>query len=101
MPEENLIEVANLRKEFPARHGMVGRARGVTKAVNEISFHIRAGETLGLVGEAGSGKSTTGRLRLRLIEPTGGEVHFKGQNVFSLSKPELRGLRRQMQIVFQ
>ncbi len=101
MPEENLIEVTELRKEFPARHGMIGRARGVTKAVNGISFNIRKGETLGLVGESGSGKSTTGRLLLRLIEPTSGGFRYDGQDVFGLSKAELRDIRRKMQIVFQ
>ncbi len=101
MQHENLIEVADLRKEFPARSGMAGGPRGVTRAVDGISFNIRAGETLGLVGESGSGKSTTGRLLLRLIESTAGECRFEGRNVFRLDRREMRRLRRRMQIVFQ
>lgn len=80
---------------------MLGGGKGVTRAVNGISFDIRPGETLGLVGESGSGKSTTGRLLLRLIEATGGSCVFDGKDVFSLDKGSLRGLRREMQIVFQ
>ena len=97
----NLIEVLDLHKEFPVRSGIAGRSRGVTRAVNGISFEIRKGETLGLVGESGSGKSTTGRLLLRLIEPTAGACLFEGQNVYELDRPEMRRLRREMQIVFQ
>jgi len=96
-----LVEVRDLRKEFPARGGAFSGGRGVTKAVNGISFAVRRGETLGLVGESGSGKSTTGRLLLRLIEPTAGACLFEGRDVFHLSREELRELRREMQIVFQ
>ena len=96
-----LLQVNQLTKHFPLQGGMWGRARGVVRAVDDISFDIIEGETLGLVGESGSGKSTTGRLLLRLIEPTGGTCLFRGKNVFRLSKAALRGLRREMQIVFQ
>lgn len=80
---------------------MTGKGQGVVKAVDDVSFDIFEGEVLGLVGESGSGKSTTGRLILRLLEPTKGQVSFEGRDVFGLSKPDLRELRKQMQIVFQ
>ncbi len=98
---DNLIEVTDLRKEFPARGGFLAGGKRVTRAVNGISFNLRRGETLGLVGESGSGKSTTGRLMLRLIEPTDGQCLFDGKDVFSLDKSSLRSLRKEMQIVFQ
>lgn len=97
----NLIEVSNLTKHFPRQGGAWGQRRGVVRAVDGISFSVREGETLGLVGESGSGKSTTGRLMLRLIEPTAGTCRYAGRNVFELRKDELRGMRREMQIVFQ
>jgi ABC-type oligopeptide transport system ATPase subunit len=95
-----LIKVENLTKHFPAKGGL-GGGGGVVKAVDGVSFTIAPGEVLGLVGESGSGKSTTGRLILRLIEPTSGTVSFEGKDVFSLRKNELRELRKEMQIVFQ
>ncbi len=98
---ETLLEVKELKKYFPLRGGLFSKAVGYVRAVDGISFHIRQGETLGLVGESGSGKSTTGRAILRLIEPTSGEVYFKGIDVLKLKKEELRTLRRQMQIIFQ
>jgi len=96
-----LIQVRGLVKHFPLRGGFWGRTRGVVRAVDDVSFSVRVGETLGLVGESGSGKSTTGRLLLRLLEPTAGEVLFEGRNVCGLSGEELRAIRREMQIVFQ
>ena len=97
-----LVEVRNLVKHFPVMRGLLfARPAGAVRAVDGVSFSIRRGETLGLVGESGCGKSTTGRLILRLLEPTAGEVYFDGQNVFQLDRERLRRLRRQMQIIFQ
>lgn len=96
-----LIRVENLSKHFARKSGMWGDSASVVKAVDEISFEIYSGEVLGLVGESGSGKSTTGRLILRLIEPTAGKVLVDGKNIFELPKNELRELRKKMQIVFQ
>ena len=96
-----MIKVENLSKFFARKSGMWGDASSVVKAVNDVSFEIAAGEVLGLVGESGSGKSTTGRLILRLIEPTSGRVLVNGKNVFDLPKNDLRELRKEMQIVFQ
>ncbi|MBW3635991.1 MAG: ATP-binding cassette domain-containing protein [Armatimonadetes bacterium] len=97
----NLLEVRNLTKHFPAKSGMTSSGGNVVKAVDGVSFNIAQGEVLGLVGESGSGKSTTGRLILRLLEPTSGNVHFEGKDVFALPKHQLRELRKEMQIVFQ
>jgi peptide/nickel transport system ATP-binding protein len=96
-----LLQIEGLTKHFPLRGGFWGKSRGVVRAVDGISFSVRVGETLGLVGESGSGKSTTGRLILRLLEPTGGQVLFDGRDVFALCGEELRDARREMQIVFQ
>ncbi len=96
-----LLQVENLHVHFPVRRGLFGRVQGYVRAVDGVSFTIRCGETLGLVGESGSGKTTTGRALLRLIEPTDGRILFNGLDVRSLSGPELKALRRQMQIIFQ
>src|SRR5512144_3305708 len=97
----NLIEVRNLTKHFPVGPGLFGVGGEAVRAVDGVSFAIRRGETFGLVGESGCGKSTTGRCILRLIEPTSGEVKFQGQDLLSLGPEELRRLRRDMQIIFQ
>src|SRR5690242_12279649 len=95
-----LVEVRNLRKDFVRRAGMFGAASRVA-AVDAVSFAIEQGETFGLVGESGSGKTTTGRCMLRLIEPTAGEVWFRGENVLGYSADRMRRARRDMQMVFQ
>ena len=95
-----LLEVRDLVKEFSRRQGLF-QAPSVVRAVDGVSFTIDAGETFGLVGESGSGKTTTGRCVLRLIEPTSGEVRFKGDDVLRFPRERLRQARREMQIVFQ
>jgi len=96
-----LVSVRNLRKEFPIKKGVLARQVGAVKAVNDVSFDVARGETLGVVGESGCGKTTTGRTILRLIEPTSGEIRFEGRDVRSMDTSELRALRREMQIIFQ
>jgi len=96
-----LLQVKNLVKHFPIRGGILGREVDRVHAVDGVSFDLAAGETLGVVGESGCGKSTTGRCILRLIEPTSGEVWFEGKNVTAAGKDELRALARDMQIIFQ
>jgi ABC-type oligopeptide transport system ATPase subunit len=96
-----LLDVRNLAKTFPIRSGVLQRQTGAVHAVGGVDFHIDAGETLGLVGESGCGKSTTGRCVLRLIEPTSGDISFDGKDVRSLDGDALRALRRDIQIIFQ
>ncbi len=96
-----LLDVKNLTKHFPVRKGFFGRVVGAVRAVDDVSFFVRPGETLGLVGESGCGKTTCGRAVLRLIEPTSGSVVFDGKSVTGLPAAELRPLRREMQIIFQ
>ena len=96
-----LLSVRGLTKYFPIVRGLMRRQVGTVKAVDGLSFDISPGETLGLVGESGCGKTTAGRSILRLIEPTAGEIVFDGKDVRALSGEALRRLRRQMQIVFQ
>jgi len=98
---EPLVSVRNLKKEFPIRKGILSRQVGAVKAVNDVSFDVGRGETLGVVGESGCGKTTTGRSILRLIEPTSGEIRFEGRDVRAMGTSELRALRREMQIIFQ
>jgi peptide/nickel transport system ATP-binding protein len=98
---QTLLSVRNLRKEFPIRKGVFSRQVGAVKAVNDVSFDVAAGETLGVVGESGCGKTTTGRAILRLIEPTSGEIRFDDRDVRSMSTSQLRALRRELQIIFQ
>jgi len=96
-----LLQVKGLKKYFPITGGIFGRQTGQVKAVDDLSFTVYQGETLGLVGESGCGKSTTGRMLLRLIEPTEGSIVFEDKEITSLSKAEMRKLRREMQMVFQ
>lgn len=98
---EVLVEVNNLVKYFPVRAGLLQRVVNQVKAVDDVSFFVKKGETLGLVGESGCGKTTVGRTMLRLIEPTAGAVKFEGRDVFSMEPRELKTTRRDMQIIFQ
>src|SRR5215204_5425224 len=98
---ETLVEVKNLVKYFPVRAGLLQRVVNQVKAVDDVSFVVKKGETLGMVGESGCGKTTIGRTMLRLIEPTSGSVNFEGKDVFALPPRELKVVRRDMQIIFQ
>ena len=98
---EKLLELKNVKKYFPVKAGVFRRTVDYVKAVDDVSFHIFKGETLGLVGESGCGKSTTGRTILRLLEATEGDIYFEGKNLVELGKKELRDIRKDMQIIFQ
>jgi len=98
---ESLVRVEHLTKYFPVRAGVLQRVVAQVQAVDDVSFTIREGETLGLVGESGCGKTTVGRTMLRLIKPTSGSVIFDGRDVFNLSPGEMKEVRRDMQIIFQ
>lgn len=98
---EPLLKVINLEKKFPIQRGFLKRTVGQIHAVDGISFEIAPGETLGLVGESGCGKSTTARLILRLLDPTAGEIYFDGKEIHAMSRQEIRAVRKDMQIVFQ
>ena len=96
-----IIELETVTKHFPVKHGVFSRSRGVVHAVEDVTLNVRKGETLGIVGESGCGKSTTARLMLRLLDPTAGVVRFEGQDITGLSQRRLRPLRREMQMIFQ
>ncbi len=96
-----VLEVADLKKHFPVKKGVIRRTVGHVYAVDGVSFHVGEGETLGLVGESGCGKSTVARTVLRLLEPTGGTIRLSGHDITHLSKADLRPHRREMQIIFQ
>ncbi|MEO8513154.1 MAG: ABC transporter ATP-binding protein [Ignavibacteria bacterium] len=98
---EILLSVENLKKYFPIKKGLLSKTVGYVKAVDDVSFKINKGETLGLVGESGCGKTTIGRTLLRLIEPTGGKVEFEGKDVTTMDQNDLKTLRKDMQIIFQ
>src|SRR5882724_12216038 len=96
-----LLEVKNLKVHFPVKHGVFSRVHAHVKAVDDVSFTIEPGETLGLVGESGCGKTTLGRAIVRLTEPTSGRVLFEGEDLATMSRSELRARRRKLQIIFQ
>jgi oligopeptide/dipeptide ABC transporter ATP-binding protein len=98
---QEILRVEGLRKHFPLRGGVFNRKVGSVLAVDGISFDVRAGETVGLVGESGCGKSTTGRTILRLVDPTDGHVYFKGHDLAEMSKRRMRQMRREIQMMFQ
>src|SRR6266850_5967798 len=98
---EPLVEIKGLTKLYPMESGWLGKKRSWLSALEDVDLTVRRGEILALVGESGSGKSTLARLLIKLIEPTRGEIRYEGENIFSLSRLEVRKLRRKVQIVFQ
>jgi oligopeptide/dipeptide ABC transporter ATP-binding protein len=96
-----VLKVEGLKKHFPVRRGFLQKVVGWVKAVDGVDFEIRQGQTLGLVGESGCGKSTVGRLVLRLLDPDGGTIRYKGEDISDLPQKDLKGLRKEMQIIFQ
>ena len=101
MSNENILEVRNLKKHFPIKAGVFQHVVGHVKSVDGVSFDIKKGQTFGLVGESGCGKTTTGRTILRLTEPTDGEAILNGKDIFKMSKKELQKIRPEVQIIFQ
>ncbi len=99
--QDDFIQVRNLKKYFPVRGGVFQRVIASVKALDDVSFNIRAGETLGMVGESGCGKTTVGRTMLRLTEPTAGQVLYDGKDIFKLTGDAMKKIRREMQIIFQ
>jgi oligopeptide/dipeptide ABC transporter ATP-binding protein len=100
-PATPLVEIEHLTKHFSVRQGVFARGKGVVHAVEDISFVVNRGETLGIVGESGCGKSTTARLMLRLLDPTAGKITFDGRDITHMSQRHLRPIRREMQMIFQ
>src|SRR5512140_1785213 len=98
---DNLVRVEHLKKYFPVRAGVMQRVVANVQAVDDVSFAIKKGETLGMVGESGCGKTTVGRTMLRLIEPTSGSVLYGDKDIFTLSAHDVKAIRRDMQIIFQ
>lgn len=101
MNEEYLVSVKNLKKYFPIKKGLINKTQSFVKAVDDVSFDIKPGETLGLVGESGCGKTTCGRTLIKLYEPTEGQIIYRGKNIEKLSEKEMLEYRRKMQIIFQ
>ena len=99
--KEILLEVRHLSKFFPIKGGLLGKQTGAVRAVDDVSFHIKRGQTLGLVGESGCGKSTLGKTLLRLIEPSAGQIIFDGIDITQLDNRGMRNMRQKMQLIFQ
>src|SRR5262245_58810859 len=97
---EPIIELEHVSKEFPVKQGVFARGKARVHAVDDVTITVNRGETLGIVGESGCGKSTTARLMLRLLDPTSGAIRFEGRDISRLSHRQLRPLRREMQMIF-